>query len=70
MRVTEALLRQNRQKKQKNKEDDGETQCYQKRNSEYWALNQKKQIYPSPLSEGINTRENIFDKNAVFKTSN
>jgi len=68
MRVTDALIRQNNKKKQSNRENEEETLSYQERKHEYWALNQNKQIYDSPFSQGINNGENIFDKNALFKT--
>lgn len=68
MRVTESLIRQNNRKKQSNIGDEEETQSYQERKHEYWALNQNKQIYDSPFSEGINNGESIFDKKALFKT--
>lgn len=74
MRVTEALIRQNERNKQQNqlkrqwKEEDEPTLRYKERNYEYWAINQKKQAFGSPFSDGINTKESIFDKNAIFKT--
>lgn len=68
MRVTEALIRQRQQKKQKKETDEEETLGYQEKKYEYWALNQTKQSFDSPFSDGINTKESVFDKNALFKT--
>ena len=68
MRVTESLIRQNKLKNKQNRVNEEETQCYQDRMNNYWALNQKKQAFDSPFSEGINTDENIFDKKALFRT--
>lgn len=68
MRVTEALIRQSNQKKQKPKDDVEETLSYQERKYEYWAMNQNKQAFDSPFSGGINKAESIFDKGAIFRT--
>ena len=71
MRVTESLIRQNKinnQKKKQWKEEDEPTMRYQEGKREYWALNRNQSVFDSSFQEGINTAENIFDKNAVFRT--
>lgn len=70
MRVTESLLRQNNQKRKKSgtNEEDEPTQCYRERGVERWTINQTKTAFDSPFSEGINTGENVFDRQAVFRT--
>ena len=68
MRVTEALLRQRQQKKQKYDTEEEETLAYQTGQYEYWALNQSKQVFNTPFSDGINTKESVFDQKATFKT--
>lgn len=68
MRVTEALIRQRQQKKQKQDTEEEEIHAYQEKKWEYWAINQSKQAFDSPFSDGINTRDSVFDKTATFKT--
>ena len=71
MRVTEALLRQNMQKKKdfRNEEDDAEeTLAYKERKQEYWSINDAKGVFASPMADGLNSSESIFDKQAVFRT--
>lgn len=70
MRVTESLIRQNKLKRNKTKynEDEEPTQCYREKGLERWTLNQTKTIFDSPYQDGINTRENLFDRQAVFRT--
>lgn len=71
MRVTESLLRQNNMKKNKKKSDNEEdepTQSYREKKYEYWALNQNKTAFDSPMDEGINTRASVFERQAVFRT--
>lgn len=68
MRVTEALIRQSKRNTQKKEVSEEETQSYQERKYEYWAINQNKQAFDSPFSDGINTQESVFDKKALFKT--
>ena len=70
MRVTESLLRQNNLKnKSRNRyqEDDEPTQTYRKQKWEYWALNQNKTVFDSPLKDGLNSRKSVFDQQAVFQ---
>lgn len=73
MRVTEALIRQNRQnrmkKNRRNENDDEEpTQAYKERGLEWWSINQQKSAFVSPMDDGINRRESVFDRQAVFRT--
>ncbi len=71
MRVTESLLRQNNLKnKNKNRynEDDEPTQTYREERWEYWALNQNKTAFDSPLDDGLNSRKSVFDQQAIFRT--
>ena len=73
MRVTEALIRQNRQnrmKKNRRNENDNEepTQAYRERSLEWWSINQQKSAFASPMDDGINRRESVFDRQAVFRT--
>lgn len=72
MRVTEALIRQNklnRMKKNQMLDDDDEpTQAYQEKKLEWWSINQQKSAFVSPMDEGINNTESVFDKQAVFRT--
>lgn len=72
MRVTESLLRQNNLKKKREQnrynEDDEPTQTYQEEKWEYWALNQNKTAFDSPLDDGINSQKSVFDRQAVFRT--
>ncbi len=72
MRVTESLLRQNNLKKKREQnrynEDDEPTQSYQEERWEYWALNQNKTAFDSPLDDGINSQRSVFDRQAVFRT--
>lgn len=71
MRVTEDLIRQNKiknQKKNQFNEDDEPTMRYQEKSQEYWAINQNKSVFDSPMDEGINTGESVFDRKAVFRT--
>jgi len=69
MRVTEALIRQNQLKNKKNyDEDDEPTQRYKDKNIEWWSLNRNKSVFSSPMDNGINNRESVFDKQAVFRT--
>ncbi len=72
MRVTESLLRQNNLKKKREQnrynEDDEPTQTYQEEKWEYWALNQNKTAFDSPLDDGINSQRSVFDRQAVFRT--
>lgn len=72
MRVTESLLRQNNLKKKREQnrynEDDEPTQTYQEEKWEYWALNQNKTAFDSPLDDGINRQKSVFDRQAVFRT--
>ena len=72
MRVTESLLRQNNLKKKREQnrynEDDEPTQTYQEEKWEYWALNQNKTAFDSPLDDGINNQKSVFDRQAVFRT--
>lgn len=70
MRVTEALIRQSQQKKQRKDQDEEEALRYQDKKYEYWAINQQKEVYDSPFSGGFNTQESVFDKSALFKTQN
>ncbi|MBQ3032702.1 MAG: hypothetical protein IJ969_02200 [Anaerotignum sp.] len=74
MRVTEALIRQNnmnRMKKKQNQidaEDDEPTQAYKEQKLEWWSINQQKSTFASPMDDGINSRESVFDRQAVFRT--
>lgn len=69
MRVTEMLLQKHKQKQNKNNEEEAEeTQCYKKQNIEQWLLNQSKTVFQSPFDDGLNTKSNIFDKQAIFQT--
>ncbi len=69
MRVTDALIRQNRTKNKKNyNEDDEPTQSYKEKELEWWALNRNKSVFTSPMDNGINNRESVFDSKAVFRT--
>ena len=71
MRVTESLLLQNNRKKienNKNYEDEDPTQTYQEKGWEYWALNQQKTVFTSPMDDGLNSRGSVFEEKAVFRT--
>lgn len=72
MRVTEALIRQNKINNEKRKsrinEDDEPTQAYQDRKLEWWSINQNKSVFASPMDDGLNSRESVFDRQAVFRT--
>ena len=72
MRVTESLIRQNKinNEKRKNRinEDDEPTQAYQDRKLEWWSINQNKSAFASPMDDGLNSRESVFDRQAVFRT--
>lgn len=72
MRVTEALIRQNKlnrmKKNQMLDDDDAPTQAYKEKKLEWWSINQQKSAFASPMDEGINNRESVFDKQAVFRT--
>ena len=72
MGVTDRLLRQNnrdRIKKRKAQNDDDEpTMRYKDKAYEYWAINQNKQSFESPMGSGINNAPSIFDSKAVFRT--
>lgn len=69
MRVTEALLRQNNQKRKKQAPaDEEETQSYQPRSLERWSLNHAEAAFASPFDDGLNTQESVFDRQAVFRT--
>ena len=72
MRVTEALIRQNKiyNEKRKNRvnEDDEPTQAYQDKKLEWWSINQNKSAFASPMDDGLNSRESVFDRQAVFRT--
>ena len=71
MRVTESLIRQNKinnHKKNQFNEEDEPTMCYQEERREYWALNQNKSVFESRFQHGINTKESVFDRKAIFKT--
>ena len=71
MRVTEALLRQNMKKKnpfQSREPDEEETLSYRERKQEYRSINRAKDVFASPMADGLNTGESIFDRQAVFRT--
>ena len=72
MRVTEALIRQNkmnRMKKNRMMDDDDEpTQAYKEKKLEWWSINQQKTAFASPMDEGINNSRSVFDQQAVFRT--
>ena len=72
MRVTEALIGQNKrnnnQKLRRQNEEEEPTLSYRKREQESWAINQNQSAFDSGMLEGINTRQSVFDKKAVFKT--
>jgi len=69
MRVTEALIRKNNQKKKKTyNEDDEPTLRYKEKKLEWWSINQQKDVFQSPMADGINNSESVFDKQAVFRT--
>lgn len=71
MRVTEALIRQNIKKKndlQNRKADEEETLTYKERKQEYWSINHTKDVFASPMAEGLNKGESVFDRQAVFRT--
>ena len=69
MRVTDALIRQNKAKNKKNyNEDDEPTQSYKEKTLEWWSLNRNKSVFTSPMDNGINNRESVFDSKAVFRT--
>ena len=69
MRVTDALIRQNQAKnKKKYNEDDEPTQAYKEKNLEWWSLNRSKSVFSSPMDNGINNRESVFDSKAIFRT--
>ena len=72
MRVTESLLRQNMKKKKTslyNREaDEEETLAYKERKPEYWSINRAKDVFASPMADGLNNSESIFDRQAVFRT--
>lgn len=69
MRVTEALLRKNNKKKNTAQDEDEEpTQSYKERSWERWSLNRQKSAFASPMDDGLNTRESVFDRQAVFRT--
>ena len=69
MRVTEALIRKNNQKKKKiNNDDDEPTLSYKEKKLEWWSINQQEDVFQSPMADGINSRESVFDRQAVFRT--
>ena len=70
MRVTEALLRQNMQKQRelRNRNDEEETLTYKERKQAYWSINDAKDVFASPMADGLNSGESVFDKQAVFRT--
>ncbi len=72
MRVTEALLRQNYQNRNKPKfdEDDEPTQTYNHEKKKWQALNQNRSAFDSVMEQGINSAESVFDRKAVFRTNN
>ena len=54
----------------KPQQEDEETLTYMKRPKPIGNLNRDKGIFDQKKFEGINTRENIFDAQAVFRTDN
>ncbi len=70
MRVTEVLMRQNMKKKNnpRQAEEEEETQAYKEQKQEYWSINRAKNAFASPMDEGLNNRESVFDRQAVFRT--
>ena len=71
MRVTEALMRQNMKKKtdfRNREEEEEETLTYKERKQEYWSINRTKDVFASPMADGLNSGESVFDRQAVFRT--
>ena len=69
MRVTEALIHQNKRNKEKNKiEEEEPTYCYKERAEGIHMMNRTSSEFSSCYEEGINVGESIFDRKAVFKT--
>lgn len=71
MRVTEQLLREAGRKRQKRAaevwEEEEETMTYRTRKAQS-PINAGPGIFQNSTMEGINTRESVFDRSAVFRT--
>ena len=74
MRMSEMLIRQNNMNRmlQKNRnieaEDNEPTQAYREQRKERWSLNTGESVFSSVMQDGINSRESVFDRQAVFRT--
>lgn len=69
MRVTEQLIRDNLKKKQQKEgyQEEEETLIYGNHKKQK-PLNAEEDIFERRQLEGINTKESIFDRTAVFHT--